>query len=156
MTVTVRVLGLADARSLAPLIAAHAQALKRGAPRRPDTYFAELLLADPVAQVVGAFSDDRLVGFAVFFDLPDPVSGLRVGLVEALYAAPAVFDLAVDRRLVETLVTEGQSRGWARLVWMVPKPVDPSATGLPETPLANALARPSGTRLYEIVIDPLA
>lgn len=155
MTVTVRILGLSDARALAPLIAANAQAVKRGAPRRPDTYFAELLLCDPLAQVVGAFTGDRLVGFAVFFDLPDPVSGLRFGLIEVLFAEPAGLGV-VDRRLVEALVTEGQSRGWARLSWVVPKPVDPAATGLPDTVLADAMARPSGERLYEIVIDPLA
>ncbi|WP_181705037.1 GNAT family N-acetyltransferase [Chthonobacter rhizosphaerae] len=156
MTVTVRALGQKDAHDLAPLIAANAQAVKRGAPRRPDEYYAELLVSDRTAQVVGAFDGDRLVGFAVFFDLPDPVSGLRVGMIEALYTAPEVFGEGVDRRLVETLVTEGQSRGWARLRWMLPKPVDPSATGLPEASLADEIARPSTARLYEIVIDPLA
>ena len=37
---------LRDALKLAPLIAAYGQALKRGAPRRPDQYYAEQLLQD--------------------------------------------------------------------------------------------------------------
>ena len=73
-------LRLKDAHVLAPLLAAYTQSLKRGAPRRPDEYYAETLLQDRAVEVVGASLDGELVGFALFYDLPDPVSGMRHGL----------------------------------------------------------------------------
>jgi hypothetical protein len=68
----------ADAHEFAPLLADYVQALKRGAPRRPDDFYAETLLQDATVNVLGASVDGKLVGFAIFHDLPDPVSGLRV------------------------------------------------------------------------------
>lgn len=157
MTVTVKALGQKDAHKLAPLIAAYAQAMRRGAPRRPDEYYAELLTTDRTAEVLGAFDGEDLVGFAVFFDLPDTISGLRIGQLDDIYVLPEHRKTGIGRRFVETLTVEGQSRGWARLRWTVPKPVDAAATGLPEeTGLYEELGRPSTSRLYEIVIDPLA
>ena len=46
-----------------------------GAPRRPDDFYAETILQDATVNVLGARIDDKLVGFAVFHDLPDPLSG---------------------------------------------------------------------------------
>ena len=51
-------LTLADAHELAPLIAAYAQDRKRGAPREADQFYAELLLNDRAAEILGA----RLTG----------------------------------------------------------------------------------------------
>lgn len=157
MTVTVKALGQKDAHKLAPLIAAYAQAMRRGAPRRPDEYYAELLTTDRTAEVIGAFEEEELVGFAVFFDLPETITGFRAGQLEDIYVLPAHRNRGIGRRFVETLRIEGQSRGWSRIRWIVPRPVDSAATGLPEeAALYEELARPSVQRLYEIVIDPLA
>ncbi|WP_181701598.1 GNAT family N-acetyltransferase [Chthonobacter albigriseus] len=158
MTVTVKALGQKDAHHLAPLIAAYAQAMRRGAPRRPDEYYAELLTADRTAEVLGAYSETgALIGFAVFFDLPDTITGLRVGQLDDIYVLPEFRNRGIGRRFVETLKIEGQSRGWARLRWIVPKPVDAAATGLPPEPgLYEEIASLSSSKLYEIPIDPLA
>jgi|GEM_PF-4219369 len=42
--VDIALLHLRDAHEFAPLLASYAQALKRGAPRRPDDFYAEHLL----------------------------------------------------------------------------------------------------------------
>lgn len=157
MTVTVKALGQSDAHQLAPLLAAYAQAMRRGAPRRPDEYYAELLTADRTAELIGAFVGGELVGFALFFDLPEAMTGYRAGQLEDIYVLPAHRKKGIGRRFVEALRTEGQSRGWSRLRWIIPRPVDSAATGLPEEPgLYEELARPAVQRVYEIVIDPLA
>ena len=157
MTVTVRALGQKDAHDLAPLIAAYAQAMRRGAPRRPDDYYAELLTADRTAEVIGGFVGEELVGFAVFFDLPDTISGKRVGQLEDIYVLPEHRKRGIGRTFVETLKIEGQSRGWGRLRWIIPRPVDAAATGQPqEAGLYDEIAKPSAFRLYEVGIDPMA
>jgi GNAT superfamily N-acetyltransferase len=157
MTVTTKALSQKDAHRLAPLIAAYAQAMRRGAPRRPDEYYAELLTSDRTAQVVGAFVGDDLVGFATFFDLPDTISGLRIGQIDDIYVLPEHRGRGAGRTLVDTLAAEGRSRGWSRLRWIIPKPVDAAATGSAhDTDLFEEVAKPSTARLYEIAIDPLA
>src|SRR5690606_31960254 len=50
--IDISLLRLKEARDLAPLLAAYAQALKRGAPRRPDEFYAETLLQDRTAEVL--------------------------------------------------------------------------------------------------------
>ena len=129
--VAVRPLTLADAHPLAPLLAAYAQDRERGAPRAPDEYYAELLLKDPVAEIVGARRNGRLVGFAVYLDLPDTMSGLRAGQLDDLFVIQDARDRGVGRLLVDAIIAEGEKRGWAHLRWMVPdKP--PSARRLAE------------------------
>jgi GNAT superfamily N-acetyltransferase len=157
MTITITALTPKDALALAPLIAAYAQAMKRGAPRRPDIYYAELLANGKAAEVLGAWVKEEMVGFAVFFDLPDTMTGLRVGHLEDIYVLPDYRNRGIGRNFLEKLKIEGQSRGWARLRWTIPRPVDAAATGLPSEPgLYDEIAKPSTSRLYEIVIDPLA
>jgi GNAT superfamily N-acetyltransferase len=157
MTLTIAALTQKDAHKLAPLIAAYAQAMQRGAPRRPDEYYAELLTEDKAAETLGAFIDDELVGFAVFFDLPDTMSGHRVGHLEDIYVLPNFRNRGIGRKFVETLKIEGQSRGWDRLRWVVPRPVDAAATGLPaDTALYEEIASLSTSKLYDILIDPLS
>ena len=70
-TTQIRALRLDDAHKLAPLIAENAQALRRGAPRRPDAYYAERILSDKTAEVLGAFEGDKLVGAVMYGDTAD-------------------------------------------------------------------------------------
>ncbi|MGH6860404.1 MAG: GNAT family N-acetyltransferase, partial [Phyllobacterium sp.] len=75
--IDISLLHLSHAHEFSPLLASYAQALKRGAPRRPDDYYAENLLRDRAAEIAGARLDGNLVGFVNFYDLPEPVSGMR-------------------------------------------------------------------------------
>lgn len=151
--VAVRTLGPQDAGRLAPLVAAYAQAMRRGAPRRPDQYFAERLTEDRTAEVIGAFVEEELVGFLVFFDLPDTISGLRIGQIDDIYVLPAHRRKGVGHQFIERLKEEAQQRGWSHLRWIVPKPVDAAATGEPDPGLPGEIAKPSTSRLFEIPVD---
>ncbi len=117
-------LSLADAHKLAPLLAAYTQDQKRGAPRAPDQYYAELLLNDPVAEIAGAWAGERLVGFAVYLDLPDTMTGLRVGQLNDLFVIQDARERGAGRALVSALMAEGERRGWEQLRWMVPDKPD--------------------------------
>jgi len=117
-------LRLSDASDLAPLLADYVQSLKRGAPRRPDTFYAETLLQDRSAQILGARIDGGLVGFTVFYDLPDPVTGLRAGQVDHVYVSHAHRGLGIAQAMVDLLVDEGDGRGWARLILQAPRTPD--------------------------------
>lgn len=138
---------LADAHDLAPLVAAYTQDRKRGAPRRPDDYYAELLLSDRTAEILGARQDGKLVGFAVFFDLPDTMTGMRAGQLDELYVDHDARRQGIGRALVEALAEEGRERGWTHLRWMVPK--KPASAGR----LAEALAEPGEWANYAIRIE---
>ena len=97
------------------------------------------------------------MGFAVFFDLPDTMSGHRVGHLEDIYVLPDYRNRGIGRKFVDTLKIEGQSRGWDRLRWVIPPPVDAAATGLPsDSALYDEIANQSTFRLYDIIIDPLS
>jgi GNAT superfamily N-acetyltransferase len=134
--IDISLLRLNDARDLAPLIADYAQALKRGAPRRPDGFYAETLLQDRTAEILGARLDGALVGFAIFTDLPDPLSGLRCGQVDHLYVHHDHRQKGIARALVDLLADQAEERGWSRLVLNAPRQ--------PE----------DGRRLYERIAAP--
>jgi GNAT superfamily N-acetyltransferase len=114
-------LRLKDAHMLAPLLAAYTQSLKRGAPRRPDDFYAETLLQDRVVEVVGARMDGALVGFAIFYDLPDPVSGLRYGLLEHVYVHHDHRGKGIAKALIDVVGDQAEERGWTRLVLNAPR-----------------------------------
>lgn len=111
------------AHHLSPLIAAYVQEMQRGAPRRPDDYYAALLLQDKTAEVLGVRIGGEMVGFALYFDLPDAISGLRAGQIELLYILPEHRKSGAARALVDHLVTMGHQRDWVHLRWMVPEKV---------------------------------
>lgn len=134
--IDITLLRLKEARDLAPLLAAYAQALKRGAPRRPDEFYAETLLQDRTAEVLGARIDGQLVGFAVFTDLPDPLSGLRCGQVDHLYVHHDHRKKGIAKALIDLLSDQAEERGWSRLVLNAPRQ--------PE----------DGRRLYEQIAAP--
>jgi len=149
-TPQIRALGLDDAHQLAPLIAENAQALRRGAPRRPDDYYAERILADKTAEVIGALVGEELVGFAVYFDLPELITGLRIGQLDDIYVHPDHRNKGLGRKMIETLVTEGQSRGWLHLRWIVP------GKNTPAVALYEKIAEPDHRKSYVIPIDRIA
>jgi len=140
-------LTLVDAHELAPLVAAYTQDRKRGAPRRPDEYYAELLLSDRAAEILGARLGDKLVGFAVFFDLPDTMTGMRAGQLDELFVDHPVRSQGIGHALVEALADEGRNRGWTHLRWMVPE--KPAASRR----LAEQLAEPGTWANYAIRIE---
>ncbi len=117
-------LRLSDALALAPLIAAYGQALKRGAPRQPDQYYAEQLLQDRTAEFLGAFLDGVLVGFVMFYDLPEPVSGLRCGQADHIYVHHDHRGKGIAKALVDVLADQATGRGWSRLMLNAPKMPD--------------------------------
>lgn len=114
-------LRLKDAHRLAPLIAAYGQALKRGAPRQPDQYYAEQLLQDRAAEFLGAFLDGEMVGFIMFYDLPEPVSGMRAGQCDHLYVHHDHRGKGIARALVDVLAEQAGDRGWSKLVLNAPR-----------------------------------
>ncbi|WP_029060766.1 GNAT family N-acetyltransferase [Labrenzia sp. DG1229] len=149
-TAEIRVLGPENAHQLAPLIAENAQALKRGAPRRPDEYYAERILGDKSAEVLGAFVADDLVGFGVYFDLPELITGLRIGQLDDIYVHPDHRNQGTGRKIIETLVSEGQRRGWLHLRWIVP------GKNAPAVALYEKIAEPDHRKSYVIPIDRVA
>jgi GNAT superfamily N-acetyltransferase len=147
MAIEIGPLSLADAHDLAPLIAAHAQELSRGAPRRPDDYYAELLLKDRTARLTGARLGERLVGFAVFFELPDTVSGMRIGQLDELFVLQDARGHGVEQALIDALVEEARRRGWHQLRWMMREKAQ-----IPKEQFTTLL-EPTGIRLYIVPVD---
>ena len=119
--IEIDLLRLKDAHELAPLIAAYGQSLKRGALRRPDEFYAETLLQDRVAQLLGARLDGALVGFIVFYDLPDPVTGMRFGQVDHLYVHHEQRRKGIAKAMIDVLSEDGELRGWSKLVLNAPR-----------------------------------
>ena len=143
-------LGPDSAPELAALIAAYAQEVHRGAPRRPDEYYATRILEDEGAQLLGAWVEGKLIGFAMYFDLVETISGLRCGQIDDFYVYPDYRTLKVARRLIETLVTEGESRGWAHLRWRI------SVKNEAALELYSDIGEPAPWKSYVIRIDKLA
>lgn len=119
--VDIGLLRLKDARELAPLVAAYAQALKRGAPRRPDSFYAETLLQDRTVEILGARVDGKLVGFAIFADLPEPVSGMRCGSCDHIYVDHAYRARGIAKALIDVLADQASDRGWSKLTLNTPR-----------------------------------
>ncbi len=119
-------LRLKDAPVLAPLIAEYGQALKRGAPRRPDQFYAEQLLQDRNAEFLGASMDGEMVGFIMYYDLPEPVSGKRAGQCDHLYVHHEHRGKGIAKALVDVLADQaegGAGRSWCSMRHASPKPV---------------------------------
>lgn len=114
-------LHLKDANFLAPLLALYVQSLKRGAPRRPDQFYAESLLQDRSAQIFGARIDNELVGFVIFYDLPDPITGMRLGQVDHIYVSHEHRGLGIARAMIDMLAEESDTHGWSRMVLNAPR-----------------------------------
>ncbi|PWV98317.1 acetyltransferase (GNAT) family protein [Hoeflea marina] len=124
LDIDIAALRLADAHHLAPLLAAYVQSLKRGAPRRPDQFYAETLLQDRTAQIFGARIGAELVGFVIFYDLPDPLTGMRLGQVDHLYVSHNHRSLGIAQAMIDVLAEESDARSWSRLVFNAPRQPD--------------------------------
>ncbi len=134
--IEIRPLQLADARDLAPLISAYNQSLFRGAPASPDTFYAEQILQDRTAEVLGARLNGALVGFLIFYDLPDVWTGMRSGLADHIFVDDRFRRKGIAKAMVDLLAEEADGRGWSKLVLHAPRNLG------------------SGKRLYEKVADP--
>lgn len=119
--IEISALRLNDALRLAPLIAEYGQALKRGAPRRPDQFFAEQLLQDRTAEFLGATVDGELVGFIMYYDLPEPISGKRAGQCDHLYVHHDHRGKGIAKAMVDVLADQSEERGWSKLVLNAPR-----------------------------------
>ncbi|CAH1658071.1 MULTISPECIES: N-acetyltransferase [unclassified Chelatococcus] len=121
-----RELDPADATGLLPLIAAYGEALSHGEDNgdKPDLAYVERLLAESGVIIRGAFAGDdmngKLVGFALFYDLPEAISRRRAGQIDDLYVLPEARGQGVAGALIADIVAEGRKRGWIQLRWMVP------------------------------------
>ena len=114
-------LRLRDAPEFAPLLADYVQALKRGAPRRPDKFYAETLLQDRTAEILGARVDGRLVGFLIFTDMPEPVSGMRCGTCDHIYVHHDFRAKGIAKALLDLLADQAEERGWMKLMLNAPR-----------------------------------
>ena len=125
-TIETKILEQDAAHDLALLISSYAQEKKRGAPRQPDLFYAETLLDDRTAEVLGAYVDGKLAAFCTFFDLPETISGKRVGHVDILYVDYAARGIGVTVAVIEELVKIGDDRNWLELQWNDPNDVQQS------------------------------
>jgi GNAT superfamily N-acetyltransferase len=112
----IRLLNVADASLLAPLIADYAQSVRRGAKSAPDLFYAETLLGTGSHYVLGAFVRDRLAGFSIYTEFPDPVAGLNSGAIHHLYVAPDFDGQGLDQAMVDLIADEASRRKWTELV----------------------------------------
>lgn len=147
MTIRIDRLTPADAERLAPLVALYAGALLGREPDAPDVAYVRTLLAEPVVEVLAAECDGRLVGFALYYDLPEAISGRRAGQLDDLFVAPEARGRGVAQALIEGLVENGRSRGWIHLRWMAPD-------GSPAAALYDRIAERAPWRNYVVRIDP--
>ncbi|SKA20723.1 GNAT family N-acetyltransferase [Consotaella salsifontis] len=119
--IEIALLRLDDARELAPLLSAYNQDIFRGAPPAPDSYYAEALLQDPAAEILGARLDGRLVAFLMFYDLPDPWTGMRSGLAEHIFVEHKNRRMGIAKAMIDLLAEQADRRGWSRLVLRSPR-----------------------------------
>src|SRR5919202_1072422 len=98
----------AAALELSELLADYVTETRRGAPRRPDQYYVEKLLSEPEVEAVGAWDGEDLVGFAIFFDLPEVVTGRRMGQVDELFVCLQHRRKGIATLLLHALEEEGR------------------------------------------------
>jgi len=139
-----------DASALAELLAAYVTETRRGAPRRPDRLYAERLLSEDKVEVLGARTDGRMIGYAIFFDLPETATGRRIGYFDDLYVALDHRRAGVASALLERLRDIGIERNWSEIRWTAPHG---SATG---RAFSSHRGEPARGQAYRLVLDPVA
>ncbi|WP_417771836.1 GNAT family N-acetyltransferase [Stappia sp.] len=123
---TLRPLALDDTPAFARLLADYGQEMRNGsataaAGTAAEEAAAARLLADPLAHILGAFDAEMLVGFALYFDLPEAISSGRAGQLDDLFVASGARGRRLAERLVSAVAAQGRSRGWVHLRWLVPE-----------------------------------
>ena len=139
-------LDAADASRLTPLVAEYSAALMHGPAAAIDEPYVRRLLADRVVEIAGAELDGELVGFGLYYDLPEAISARRAGQLDDLYVRPAARGHGVASRLVAHIAAIGEARDWVHLRWMVPE-------GSPAIALYERIAEPAPWRNFVVRID---
>lgn len=142
-----RRLGQTDVERLAPLVACYAGALLGREPEAPDPDYISRLMAEPVVEIAGAERTGELVGFALYYDLPEAISGRRAGQLDDLFVRPEARGGGIAQALIAHIVAQGEVRGWIHLRWMVP-------IESPAGALYDRIAERAPWRNYVIRIDP--
>lgn len=88
------------------------------------------LLQDRTAQVMDARIGDALVGFTIFYDLPEPVSVLRACQVDHIHAHHVHQGQGISRGMIDALCRKAEKRGWAKLIRNAPPPAGRWQTAL--------------------------
>lgn len=119
-SIEIRPLARHDAPALAALMADYAAAMS-GAVRQPRPEAALRLFDEPMAGLVGAWNGGALVAFALFFDLPEAISGERAGQLDDLYVSPNARGHGLAKALIAHLTELGRQRNWVHLRWLAPE-----------------------------------
>lgn len=119
-SIEIRPLDRHDAPALAVLMADYAKAMG-GAVRHPKPKDVLRLFDEPFVGLLGAWNGDTLVAFALFFDLPEAISGERAGQLDDLYVSPNARGHGLARALIAHLTEIGRERNWVHLRWLVPE-----------------------------------
>lgn len=149
----VRALPRAETAALAPLLASYAAEMRgtlRGAEIASPEAQAALMADHPAAELLVAEEGERMLGFAVLFDLPELVFARRCGQLDDLFVRPEARGRGIARALIAKAVALGRTRGWSHLRWIVPEG-DVAAIALYER-----IASRADWRSYVIRIDPAA
>ena len=72
-------------------------------------------------EVMGARLNGELVGFAIFVDLPEPVSGMRCGMVDHIYVHHDHRQKGIAKAIVDLLADQAEERGWSKLILNAPR-----------------------------------
>lgn len=151
MPFVIRPLPQADRSRLAPLLGAYAAEMRwtlaGSRPARGEDA-AALLAADPRAEVIVAADGAEMLGFAIFFDLPEAVFARRCGALDDLFVRPDRRGHGIARALIDTLREIGTARGWSHLRWIVPDADRPAIA------LYDRIADRADWRSYVIRLDP--
>jgi GNAT superfamily N-acetyltransferase len=139
-------LGEADVPRLTPLVAEYSAALMHGAPAAIDEAYVAGLLGDRVVEIAGAEFEGELVGFGLYYDLPEAISAKRAGQLDDLYVRPSARGRGVAAALVRHIVEAGAARDWVHMRWMAPE-------GSPAITLYERIAEPAPWRSFVIRID---
>ena len=140
----------AERHRLAPLLDAYAaemrETLAGSRPARGEDA-AVMLAADARTEVLAATEGAEIVGFAIFFDLPEAVFARRCGALDDLFVRADRRGRGIARALVAALADLGRARGWSHLRWIVPE-ADRAAIALYER-----IAERAEWRSYVIRLD---
>ena len=119
-SIEIRPLDRHDAPAFATLVADYATVMG-GAVRQPKPDDVLRLFDEPTVGLVGAWSGGALVAFALFFDLPEAISGERAGQLDDLYVSPGARGHGLARALIAHLTEIGRERDWVHLRRLVPE-----------------------------------